>query len=992
MKSILILGSGAIKIGEAGEFDYAGCQAIKALKQEKYRVIVLNPNIASNQTNLDFADVVYSLPIQAYFVEEILKKEKIDAVLIGFGGQTALTCAIDCHFKNIFKKLKVKVLGTSLDNILLSENRQSFSNFINKMGLKTPKSILISNLKDINKIVNFPVFIRTGFSLGGLGSQIFYSKFDLIEFYKKQYNSQIIIEEYLEGYKEIEYEILRDKYDNCISVCNMENLDPIGIHTGDSIVVAPSQTLNDLEYQNLRKLSFKIARSLNIIGECNIQFALNSKRGDLRVIEVNARLSRSSALASKATAYPIALIATKLCLGYGLFELKNSIIPTLSAVMEPSLDYVCVKIPKWEVDRFAMKNLLLNSEMKSIGEVMAIGKTFEEAIQKAIRMVGLSYDIESNSLLPSPHRICNIIQSDLSIEEIAQKTFIAPWFIGRLKNIKNIKSSILEAKKLGFSDLKLSKMFNMTELSFRKKRINQNIKPYVKIIDTVAGEYEVNSNYFYCSYHGSRHDVDFSSSKSIIVLGSGPFTVGSSIEFDWCCMSTLKELRNLGYETIFINNNPETLSTDYDECDRLYFEELTLERILDIYELEKPLGIIISMCGQIGNLLAKELSNNKVKIIGTSVESIELCEDREKFSKLMDKLLIKQSKWIKLDRNQNLDKIKFPVIVRPSKVLSGLGMFIINSIEDISDNLPDKSIITEFLEEALEIEFDGVANKGVISAFTISEHIEKAGVHSGDSTLVCPPHTINKTIQNSILKVANKLTKYLKICGLFNIQLMLKNNDLYLIECNLRASRALPFVSKVINQNLVSLAIKSMLDKPSNLYNFINESISYVGVKVPQFSMTRLKEINPILGVQMKSTGEVACFGDNFYDALLKTMMSVGFPSTLKKIILDIDDKNLINFLPLNDSNLMIYASDQTRGYLSELQLDSFVLDFSINIDVVFCLSQSTTCNLKIAKLAINKNLPLITDIELYKVYLESIIKNNSKQMQVEPLNNFYMV
>jgi carbamoyl-phosphate synthase large subunit len=914
-KKILLLGSGAIRIGQAGEFDYSGSQAIKALKEEGIKTILVNPNIATIQTSESLADKVYFLPVNASFVEQVIKKEKPDGILLGFGGQTALNVGLELAQTGILKKYHVEVLGTPVEAIINTEDRELFVKKIKEIKLKVPLSKAVKNVDAalaVAEEVGYPVMCRIAYALGGLGSGVAANKKQLQELAKKafSYTNQILIEEYLGGWKELEYEVVRDRYDNCIVVCSMENVDPMGIHTGESIVTAPVQTLSAAENFKLRSLSMQVIRHLGIVGECNIQFALDPASEDYRIIEVNARLSRSSALASKATGYPLAFIAAKLSLGYSLTEVQNIITGETTACFEPALDYVVVKFPRWDLQKFRRVSIRLGSEMKSVGEVMAIGRSFEEALQKAIRMLDVGMnglvgntlefsDVETELREPSDKRMFAIVEAlkkGYSIDEIAKASKVTPWFLYKIRNIveleKRLKVNNLsevspallkEAKQKGFSDYQIGVLTKSNESEVRKRRKKLHIIPFVKQIDTLAAEYPAKTNYLYLTYNASADDIDFHQKHQVAVLGGGAYRIGSSVEFDWCCVNAVSTLRSLNYNTIMINCNPETVSTDYDICDTLYFEELSFERVLDICEKEKPLGVIISMGGQIPNNLALPLHDAGVPILGTSPLDIDNAEDRHKFSALLDTLGVDQPEWKELTSLEAAEefasKVGYPVLVRPSYVLSGAAMSIALSNKELREYLKKASeisrkypvVISKFITGAKEIELDAVADHGKLYCYAISEHVENAGVHSGDATIVLPPQRTYLETMRRVKTIAKNIASSLKITGPFNIQFIAKDNDVKVIECNLRASRSFPFVSKVFKINFVDLATKVMMGKHVPRIDRSAFDLDYVGVKASQFSFTRLKGSDPILGVEMASTGEVACLGDDFNEAFLKT-------------------------------------------------------------------------------------------------------------------------
>jgi carbamoyl-phosphate synthase large subunit len=939
IKKVVVLGSGALKIGEAGEFDYSGSQALKALREEGVYTVLINPNIATVQTSEGIADKIYFLPVTPYFVEKVIQKEKPDGVLLSFGGQTALNCGIALFKNKIFEKNNVRVLGTPIQAIMDTEDRDLFVNKLNEINVKTARSIAASNLEDTiaaAEKIGFPLIIRAAYALGGLGSG-FCSNMDELKKLATTafaFSPQVLVEESLKGWKEVEYEVVRDKYDNCITVCNMENFDPLGIHTGESIVVAPSQTLTNSEYHKLRRIGIETIRHIGIVGECNIQYALDPNSEDYRVIEVNARLSRSSALASKATGYPLAFVAAKLGLGYGLHELKNSITKTTPAFFEPALDYCVVKIPRWDMSKFVGVSRQIGSSMKSVGEVMAIGRSFEEAIQKGLRMIGQGMhgfvgnrdikieNIEKELSEPTDMRIFVIAKAfdkGYTVEQIYKLTKIDRWFLEKLYKIHQLKLELgkanalpeistellLDSKKAGFSDFQIARYVLKGDndhiedclLDVRQFRKEKGVVPAVKQIDTLAAEFPAKTNYLYMTYHGTEHDVPFEhDNRSVIVLGSGAYRIGSSVEFDWCGVSAVNTIKKEGFRSIMINYNPETVSTDYDTCDRLYFDELSLERVLDITDLELPKGVIISTGGQIPNNLAVRLHNQNIPILGTSPLSIDRAEDRHKFSTMCDDLKIDQPRWKELTSVEDIEvfteEVGFPVLVRPSYVLSGAAMNVVSNKEELrhflelAANVSKKYpvVVSEFIESAKEIEIDAIAKEGEIIAYAISEHVEFAGVHSGDATMVFPPQKIYFETVRRIKRISRKIAKELNISGPFNMQLLAKDNDIKVIECNLRASRSMPFVSKVLKVNLIDLATKVMLGIPVQKIDKSIFDLDYIGIKAPQFSFQRLLKADPVLGVEMASTGEVGCIGEDYYETLLKSMLSVGYRIPQKNI------------------------------------------------------------------------------------------------------------
>jgi carbamoyl-phosphate synthase large subunit len=1056
IKRVLVLGSGALKIGEAGEFDYSGSQAIKALKEEKVEVILVNPNIATVQTSQNFADKIYFLPVSTYFVKKVIAKERPDSILLTFGGQTALNCGVELARTGVLNKFKVKVLGTQIPAIVKTEDRAIFKKELGSIKVKVPLSIPVKNLAAALKAaerIGYPIIVRAAYALGGKGSGIAKNRIELELIAKRAlaHTPQILIEEYLSGWKEVEYEVVRDQYDNCITVCNMENFDPLGIHTGESIVVAPSQTLTNQEYHLLREVSIRVIKHFKIVGECNIQFALAPDALDYRVIEVNARLSRSSALASKATGYPLAYIAAKLALGYSLVELKNPITKVTTACFEPALDYIVTKVPRWDLSKFQRVTYEIGTEMKSVGEVMAIDRTFEASIQKATRMLNIGmYGLVGNKTqfnqlvkkirYPTDKRLFVIIdglRNGLTIEKINKWSGIDKWFLYKLKNVieceQELKKSkltrlskklLLRAKQLGFSDKQLSTLGGLIsdgdEIKIRNLRKKLGVLPKAKQIDTLAAEWPAQTNYLYMTYNGIEHDVDFNLSNSVMVLGSGAYTIGSSVEFDWCGVNAVQALKRLGYNTIMVNFNPETVSTDYDTCDRLYFEELSLERVLDIYDLEKPLGVIISTGGQIPNNLALKLHKAGVRILGTSPLSIDQAEDRQKFSKLCDQLGIDQPAWNELktaDAAQAFaKKIGYPVLVRPSYVLSGQAMNVafsgselkryMHKATSVSEETP--VVISKFITNAREIEIDAVANKGELVIWVINEHVENAGVHSGDATMVIPPQkTYIETIRR-IKEIARKIALSLKITGPFNIQFLAQHNEVKVIECNLRASRSFPFVSKVSGFNYIDLAIRSMMNRPVPQFERSVLELDYVGVKAPQFSFFRLRGADPILSVEMASTGEVACLGKDLEDAFLKSIIATGFDLPGKNVLVSIGgDENryyLLNSISLlKDNGYNLFATDHTSKFLTRQGIKNQLIYkahqtkepniithlANRNLDLIICIPDQFDKKLLkdeylIRRNAVDFSVPLLTNCQLTKLFVESIIKKDLDQLEIK--------
>jgi len=1070
IKKVIVLGSGALKIGEAGEFDYSGSQALKALKEEGVYTILINPNIATIQTSEEIADKIYFLPVTATFVEKVIEKEKPDGILLAFGGQTALNCGVDLFRQGILEKHNIKVVGTPVQSIINTEDRQIFSDILHEIGVLTPKSVAcdsIEKAREAAKKLGFPLIIRAAYTLGGLGSGFCSNEEELNKLAENafSYSPQILVEESIKGWKEVEYEVVRDVYDNCITVCNMENFDPLGIHTGESIVVAPSQTLSNDEYHKLRALSIKIIRKIGVIGECNVQFALDPNSEDYRVIEVNARLSRSSALASKATGYPLAFVAAKLGLGYGLHELKNSVTKVTTACFEPALDYVVVKIPRWDLNKFEGVSKTLGSSMKSVGEIMAIGRSFEEAIQKGIRMVGAGMhgfvgnrgemeitDIEGELKNPTDRRIFAIAEAmhkGYSVDKIWEITRIDKWFLQKLRNIYELRNKLLEfnsleklpidllllAKKQGYSDFQIARLVLKNSdqyiqadlLKVRALRKSLGIVPVIKQIDTLAGEYPAKTNYLYVTYNGTEHDVEFQhDNKSVIVLGSGAYRIGSSVEFDWCSVNAVNTIRKEGFRSIMINYNPETVSTDYDTCDRLYFDELTLERVLDICDLEQPLGTVLSMGGQIPNNLAMRLHRQGVPILGTTAEKIDNAEDRNKFSAMLDRLDVDQPRWSQLttieDINRFVDEVGFPVLIRPSYVLSGAAMNVVSNKDQLHHFLTLATkvskehpvVVSEFIENAKEIEVDAVAKNGEIVAYAISEHVEFAGVHSGDATIVFPPQKLYIETIRRIKKISRKIAKALEITGPFNIQYLAKDNDIKVIECNLRASRSFPFVSKVLRTNLIEIATKAMLDVPFQKPDKSLFELDYVGVKAPQFSFHRLLNADPVTGVDMASTGEVACIGENFYEALLKSMLSVGYRIPKRTILISSGPtRGKIELLEsarmLKERGFTIYATGGTHNFFQENGIETEqvfwpdendkqpnTLDLIKNrmVEMVINIPKDHTTReisngYNIRRNAIDFNIPLITNARVASAFIYGICKLDLDNISIKAWNEY---
>jgi carbamoyl-phosphate synthase large subunit len=1017
LKKVLVLGSGALKIGEAGEFDYSGSQAIKALKQEGISTVLVNPNIATIQTSEGFADSVYFLPVTPQFVEKVIQKERPDGILLSFGGQTALNCGVALHRSGVFERYGVRVLGTPVGAIEDTEDRELFCKKLAEIDVPVPRSMAVSTLEDARraaKDIGYPVMIRIAYALGGLGSGLCVDERELEEraLAAFSHTKQILVEEFLEGWKEVEYEVVRDAADNCITVCNMENFDPLGIHTGESIVVAPSQTLTNEEYHHLREVAIRTVRHLGIVGECNIQYALHPTSNEFRVIEVNARLSRSSALASKATGYPLAFVAAKIAVGKSLLEIDNIVTGATKACFEPALDYLVVKIPRWDLKKFRLVSKRIDSGMKSVGEIMAIGRTFEEALQKGLRMLEIGVDgltagaditFENNEAeigQPSDERIFAIyhgFKQGMSIEKIHKLSHIDPWFLAKIKNIvdmegdissyegKNLPEDLLRrVKRAGFSDKQIAKTTSSTEKQVRFERRRLGINPVVKQIDTLAAEYPARTNYLYYTYNGTEDDVEPAGRSAVMVLGGGAYRIGSSVEFDWCCVNTVQSLRKLGFQTIMVNCNPETVSTDFDECDRLYFEELTFETVIEIYEREMPAGIVLAVGGQVANNLAMRLSEAGVRILGTQARSIDQAEDRHKFSKLLDELRIAQPPWEELstidDANRFAAGVGYPVLVRPSYVLSGAAMAVAMNDDDLARFLSKAAkvsrehpvVISKFILGAKELEIDGVARRGELLAYVISEHVENAGVHSGDATMVVPPQRTYLETIRQVKKIANRVAKALAINGPFNIQFLAKDNDVSVIECNLRASRSFPFVSKVCGENLIDIATKVMVDWPVPEIKLKPFNMEYVGVKAPQFSFTRLKGADPTLSVEMSSTGEVGCIGDDFEDAFLKAMISVGFKLPVKTVLISAGaTESKADFLPyartLSRMGVKIMATNGTARFLKEHGIEVEVAGWP------------------------NENKPDSADIKIRQGGIDLVI-NIPKNYQKEELSNGYLI
>ena len=1053
IKKVLLLGSGALKIGEAGEFDYSGSQALKALKEEGIETVLINPNIATVQTSEGVADQIYFLPVTPYFVEKVIAKERPDGIMLAFGGQTALNCGVSLYKSGVLEKYNVRVLGTPVQAIIDTEDRELFVERLNEIDVKTIKSEAVENAEDARRAareLGYPVIVRAAYALGGLGSGFCDNEEQLNVLVEKafSFSPQVLVEKSLRGWKEVEYEVVRDRYDNCITVCNMENFDPLGIHTGESIVIAPSQTLSNTDYHKLRELAIRIIRHIGIVGECNVQYAYDPQSEDYRVIEVNARLSRSSALASKATGYPLAFVAAKLGLGYGLFELKNSVTKTTSAFFEPALDYVVCKIPRWDLGKFHGVDKELGSSMKSVGEVMAIGRTFEEAIQKGLRMIGQGMhgfvenkelvipDIDKALREPTDKRIFVIskaFRAGYTVDQVHELTKIDRWFLEKLMNIMQTSKELhawganhkqltdlpdtllYKAKRQGFSDFQVARAIGMEGemedaiVTMRQHRKQRGILPVVKQIDTLAAEYPAQTNYLYLTYSGTENDVHYlRDHKSIVVLGSGAYRIGSSVEFDWCGVQALNTIRKEGYRSVMINYNPETVSTDYDMCDRLYFDELTFERVMDILDLENPHGVIVSTGGQIPNNLAMRLDAQQVPILGTSAKSIDNAEDRDKFSAMLDRIGVDQPEWSALtsmeDINAFVEKVGFPVLVRPSYVLSGAAMNVCSNQEELerflqlAANVSQKHpvVVSQFIEHAKEVEMDAVAKDGEIIAYAISEHIEFAGVHSGDATIQFPPQKLYVETVRRIKRISREIARELKISGPFNIQFLARDNDIKVIECNLRASRSFPFVSKVLKINLIELATKIMLgipvEKPDkNLFD-----LDYVGIKASQFSFNRLQKADPVLGVDMASTGEVGCLGDDTNCAILKAMLSVGQRIPERNILLSTGGpKQKVEMLQaarqLQRKGYKLFATGGTSKFLTENGVENTLvywpseegqpqaldmlhrkeIDMVVNIPKNLSAGELTN-GYKIRRAAIDLNIPLITNARLASAFINA--------------------
>ena len=1068
IKKVVLLGSGALKIGEAGEFDYSGSQALKALKEEGIETVLINPNIATIQTSENIADRVYFLPVTPEYVEDVIAKERPQGILLAFGGQTALNCGVKLYRSGVLEKYDVQVLGTPVQAIIDTEDREIFVKKLDEIDVKTIKSEAVTTVSDAKRVakeLGYPIIIRAAYTLGGLGSGFCDNEAELDVLAQKAftYSPQILVEKSLKGWKEVEYEVVRDRYDNCITVCNMENFDPLGIHTGESIVVAPSQTLTNAEYHKLRRLAIKIICHIGIVGECNVQYALDPNSEDYRVIEVNARLSRSSALASKATGYPLAFVAAKLGLGYGLHELKNSVTKTTSACFEPALDYIVCKIPRWDLGKFKGVSRELGSSMKSVGEVMAIGRTFEEAIQKGLRMIGqgmhgfvankgfADIDIDEALSHPTDKRvfvIAHALHKGYTVDQIHALTKIDKWFLEKLQGIVNLEKKLdaygkmeavpdellLEAKQKGFSDFQLARTILKPDsehiekemLQVREARKQRGITPVIKQIDTLAAEYPAMTNYLYVTYNGTAHDVDFPrDGKDVVVLGSGAYRIGSSVEFHGCSVNASQTIRRQGFRSIMINYNPETVSTDYDECDRLYFDELTLERVLDITDLEQPAGVVVSVGGQIPNNLAMRLHHQHVPILGTSAGDIDRAEDRHKFSSMLDEIGVDQPRWKELTSLDAIyrfvDEVGFPVLIRPSYVLSGAAMNVVSNREELEHFLTLATnvskqypvVVTEFIENAKEIEIDAVAQDGEVIAYAISEHVEFAGVHSGDATLVFPAQKMYVETMRRIKKISRQVAQGLHISGPFNMQLLAKDNDIKVIECNLRASRSFPFVSKVLKVNFIELATRVMLGEKVEPPHKSAFELDYVGIKAPQFSFSRLQKADPVLGVEMASTGEVGCIGDDFPEAILKAMLSVGYTIPKKNILLSTgDSRSKMDMVSaakaLQKKGFCIFATKGTADFLATNGVEAAVvhwpdqpqepnaltlikekkIDMVVNIPKNLSKDELNNDYL-IRRGAIDFNIPLLTNARLASAFITAFCKLDKEDLKIKSWNEY---
>ena len=1059
IRKVLVLGSGALKIGEAGEFDYSGSQAIKALKEEGISTVLVNPNIATIQTSDYLAEQIYFLPVSPYFVAQVIEKERPDGIMLGFGGQTALNCGLTLADEGVLERYGVSVLGTPVQAIRDTEDRELFIERLMQIGVSVPRSSVANSVDEAviaAEVIGYPVMLRVGFALGGLGSGLCMNPGQVTERASKAFahSPQVLIEEYLTGWKEVEYEVVRDGFDNCVTVCNMENLDPMGIHTGESIVVAPSQTLTNREYHKLREVAIRVVRHLGVVGECNIQFALDPQSEDYRVIEVNARLSRSSALASKATGYPLALVAAKLALGSNLADLKNSVTGVTSACFEPALDYVVVKVPRWDLRKFKRASTRIGSGMKSVGEVMAIGRRFEEALQKALRMLeigasglvgneGLRFtDLERELREPTTDRIFAIaaaLKQGYSIDRIHALSFIHKWFLEKIRNVVESEKELMRcagpqmcprslfatAKQFGFADRQLAALWGVEEEEVRKCREGHGVRAVVKRIDTLAAEYPTETNYLYLTYNGVEDDVERCPEPAVIVLGSGAYRIGSSVEFDWCSVNTVLALKKAGYRAVVINCNPETVSTDYNECDKLYFDELSLETILWVCQKERPVGVIISVGGQIPNNLAMTLHRAGIAILGTSPLNVHMAEDRERFSALLDRLDIAQPEWkqlVTLDSAKEFaNRIGYPVLVRPSYVLSGSAMSVASNdgelvkfLEKATEVSPQYPVVmTAFMENAKELELDGVASRGEVVLSAICEHVENAGVHSGDATLVLPPQRTYLETVRRIQQITRKVARALDINGPFNIQFIAKGNEVKVIECNLRASRSFPFVSKILKVNFIDVATQVMLGRPVQKHNGSSLDIEYVGVKAPQFSFTRLDGADPTLGVEMTSTGEVACLGDDFEEAFLKALLSVGYHLPVSSVLLStgpVESKAVLlkSTRMLKDLGVKLYSTRGTSEFLRSNDVETTMLHWPLEsespnvveylsnrkIDLVVNIpknyqEEELTNDYIIRRKAVDFGIPLVTNIQLAQRFVEALAHKGIADLQISSWSEY---
>ena len=1058
IQKVLLLGSGALKIGEAGEFDYSGSQALKALKEEGISTVLINPNIATIQTSEEFADHVYLLPVNADFAERVIEKEKPDGILMGFGGQTALNCGLEIADRGVLKRYGVRALGTPIEAIRDTEDRDLFVKRLKQIDVDTPRSQAAGSLeeaKNAARQIGYPIMVRIAFALGGLGSGMCKDEADLEERVKKAlaYSPQVLVEEYLTGWKEVEYEVVRDESDNCITICNMENLDPLGIHTGESIVVAPSQTLTNHDYHRLRELSIRIIRHLKVVGECNVQFALDPDSESYRVIEVNARLSRSSALASKATGYPLAYVATKLALGYSLTELQNSVTGTTTACFEPALDYVVVKIPRWDLKKFRDVSNYLGSGMKSVGEVMAIGRTFEEALQKAVRMLAIGHDgivatrrVDSDRpeemlARPDSERIFAIpeaMRNGLSVAQIHELTHIDPWFLHCISGLVEIEDRLrtyrggpcpkwllVEAKRAGFSDRQIARILKLEEKIVCRQRENMGIHPVVRQIDTLAAEYPAQTNYLYLTFNGEEDDVQAEEGKSVLILGSGAYRIGSSVEFDWCCVNASYTLRKLGYRSILLNCNPETVSTDYDVCDRLYFDEISLETVLDIYARERCIGVIVSVGGQTPNDLALQLHHVGINVLGTSPIDIDRAEDRHKFSTLLDTIGVDQPAWREVsslsDAVAFAEDTGYPILLRPSYVLSGAAMGVatnarecelfVKKAADVSPQHP--VVVSKFFEDGKEIEVDAVASCGRVLALAVVEHVENAGVHSGDATLVIPPQRTYPEVIRNIEKITARIAESLNITGPFNVQYLAQGTNVKVIEANLRASRSFPFVSKICKLNFIELATKAILGVPISKVERLGRDLDYVGVKAPHFSFTRLQGADPTVGVEMASTGEVGCLGDDFEEAFLKALISVGFKFPIRTVLLSTGTlKDKVAFIEgaklFESLGIGFFATQGTAEFLNQYGIKSVVVHWPLEnrspnagelieqrkIDLVINIPKNyqeteLTNDYYIRRKAVDFGIPLLTNIQLANRLAESLSRKQVLDLGIKELQAY---